>query len=110
MTYELIKRVKPRSWSICTTTPLPGTHLHDFAVEQGLMNIPDDDYEGFDNAQNSLTGESPIKLRGATPEDIVRYRNKINHYLFLQNALRPEVIRKAVRRPGDAIRKLRKVI
>ena len=110
MTYDLVRRIKPRSWSICTTTPLPGTHLHDYVVEHGLMNIPDNDYEGFDNAQNSLTGENPINLRGATPEDLVRYRNRINHYLFLQNALRPEVIRKAIRRPGDAIRKLRKVI
>jgi radical SAM superfamily enzyme YgiQ (UPF0313 family) len=110
MTYDLVRRIKPRSWSICTTTPLPGTHLHDYVVNQDLMNIPDDDYEGFDNAQNSLTGENPIRLRGATPEDLVRYRNKINHYLFFQNALRPEVIRKAIRRPGDAIRKLRKVI
>jgi radical SAM superfamily enzyme YgiQ (UPF0313 family) len=110
MTYDLVRRVKPRSWSVFTTTPLPGTRLHDLAVEQGIMNIPEDDYEGFDNAQNSLTGESPMMLRGATPEDIVRYKNRINHYLLLQNALRPEVLRKVVRRPGDAIRKLRKII
>ena len=108
MTYELVKRIKPRSWVVFTTTPLPGTHLHRFAEERGILTV--DDYDGFDNAENSFRGRAPMALCHITPEDIARYRDKINHYLLLANAFNPKVIRKIVRRPGAAVRKLRKVI
>ncbi|MFH1690239.1 MAG: radical SAM protein [Candidatus Eisenbacteria bacterium] len=108
MTYDLVKRIKPRSWVVYTATPLPGTHMHRFAKERGLLSI--EDYDGFDNAENSLRGRAPMTLRHVTQADITRYRNKINHYLLFANAFNPRVIRKAVRRPGAAIRKLRKVI
>jgi radical SAM superfamily enzyme YgiQ (UPF0313 family) len=108
MTYRLVKRIKPRSWVVYTTTPLPGTHLHRFAEERGVLHI--EDYDGFDNAENSLVGRAPMALSDVTQADISRYRDTINHYLLLTNALNPRVLRKVVRRPGAAIRKLRKVI
>jgi radical SAM superfamily enzyme YgiQ (UPF0313 family) len=108
MTYRLVKRIKPRSWGVYTTTPLPGTHLHGFAEARGLLRI--ESYDDFDNAENSLVGRSPMSLRQVTQADICRYRDKINHYLLLTNALNPRVLRKVVRRPGAALRKLRKVI
>jgi anaerobic magnesium-protoporphyrin IX monomethyl ester cyclase len=108
MTYNLVKRIKPRSWIVFTATPLPGTHMHRFAEEQGLLSI--EGYDGFDNAENSLRGRAPMTLRRVTQADISRYRDKINHYLFFLNAFNPRVIRKAVRRPGAAIRKLRNVV
>jgi hypothetical protein len=51
-----------------------------------------------------------MTLHHLTQADLSRYRDKINHYLLLVNALNPRVLRKVVRRPGAAIRKLRKVI
>jgi anaerobic magnesium-protoporphyrin IX monomethyl ester cyclase len=108
MTYDLVKRIKPRSWSVHTTTPLPGTELYEYASERGLLNVTD--YEDYDNSRNSLEGRIPMRLRNVSQEDVARYRDKINHYLFLINVLNPQVIRKALRRPGAAVRKLRKVL
>ncbi len=108
MTYDLVRRIKPRSWTVYTTTAFPGNDLYDYAVEHDLLNVTS--YEDYDNAQNSLLGRSPLKLKYITPDDVKRYRDKINHYLFFINLFNPQVIRKALRRPGAALRKARNVL
>jgi len=108
MTYDLVKRIKPRSWTVYTTTAFPGNDLYDYAVEHDLLNVTS--YEDFDNAQNSLLGRSPLKLKYVTPDDVRRYRDRINHYLFVINLFSPQVIGKALRRPGAALRKARNVL
>ena len=108
MTYDLVKRIKPRSWGVYTATPLPGTHMYELAEERGLLSI--EGYDGFDNAENSLRGRAPMKLSHLTQADISRYKNKINHYLLFASVFNFRVIRKIVRRPGAAIRKLRRII
>ena len=108
MTYDLIKRIKPRSWCVYTATPLPGTRMYELAEERGLLSI--EGYDGFDNAENSYRGRTPMKLSHLTQADISRYKNKINHYLLFVSVFNLRVMRKIVRRPGAAIRKLRRVI
>jgi len=108
MTYDLVKRIKPRSWCVYTATPLPGTYMYELAEERGLLSI--EGYDGFDNAENCYKGRAPMKLSHLTQADISRYKNKINHYLLFASVFDFRVMRKIVRRPGAAIRKLRKVI
>jgi anaerobic magnesium-protoporphyrin IX monomethyl ester cyclase len=108
MTFDLVKRIKPGSWSMYTTTPLPGTGLYSYASEHGLLDITG--YEDFDNAESLLKDRPVMKLRHITQDDITRYRSKIDHYLIRSNLLNPRVILKALRRPGAAIRKLRKAL
>ena len=108
MTFDLVRRIKPDSWSLYTTTPLPGTGLYEYAKENDLLNITG--YEDFDNAESILKDRPVMKLRHLTQADLTRYRNKIDHHLLRRNILNPRVILKAARRPGAALRKLRKVL
>jgi anaerobic magnesium-protoporphyrin IX monomethyl ester cyclase len=108
MTYDLVRRIKPQSWIVYTTTAFPGNDLYDYAVEHGLLNV--EGYDDYDNAENSLKGRLPLKLKYLTESDLRRYRNKINHYLFLINVFNTKVLLKAVRRPGAALHKVRNVL
>ncbi len=108
MTYELVKRIKPRSWIVFTTTAFPGNDLYAYAVEHDILNIKN--YDEYDNAENSIMGRMPLKLKHLTASDITRYRNKINHYLLLVNAVNPSVILKALRRPGAAVHGIKNVL
>lgn len=105
LTYKFLKKIKPRSWTVCTTTPFPGNDLFSYAKERDILNVKS--YEEYDNAENSLLGRMPMKLRYISAGDIRRYRNKINRHLFMINVFNPKVIMKAVRRPGAAFHKLR---
>ena len=105
LTYRLLKKIKPRSWTVCTTTPFPGNDLFTYAKEHDILNVKS--YEEYDNAENSVLGRMPMKLRYASAGDIRRYRDKINRHLFMINVFNPKVIMKAFRRPGAAFHKLR---
>jgi len=105
LTHRLLRKIKPRSWTVCTTTPFPGNDLFTYAKEHDLLNVKS--YEEYDNAENSLLGRMPMKLRRSTAADIKRYRDKVNRTLFMSNVLNPKVILKALRRPGAAFHKLR---
>jgi radical SAM superfamily enzyme YgiQ (UPF0313 family) len=104
LTYKFLKKIKPRSWTVCTTTPFPGNDLFTYAKEHDILNVKG--YEEYDNAENSLLGRMPMKLRYISAGDILRYRDKINRHLFMINVFNPKVIMKAVRRPGAAFHKL----
>jgi anaerobic magnesium-protoporphyrin IX monomethyl ester cyclase len=108
LTYKLVRKIKPGTWMIYTTTPLPGSDLYAYAKEHDLLNI--EGYEQFDNAENSLLGRLPMKLRYLTADDITRYRNKINRRLILANLLNPRVIARACRAPGTALRVVRNAL
>jgi anaerobic magnesium-protoporphyrin IX monomethyl ester cyclase len=108
LTYKLIRKIKPSSWMVYTTTPLPGSDLYAYAQEHDLLNI--EGYEQFDNAENSLLGRLPMKLRYLTGNDIIRYRNKINRRLILANILNPQVVLRACRAPGTALRVVRNAL
>jgi anaerobic magnesium-protoporphyrin IX monomethyl ester cyclase len=104
LTYKFLKKIKPRSWTVCTTTPFPGNDLFTYAKEHDILNVKG--FEDYDNAENSLLGRMPMKLRYISAGDIKRYRDKINRHLFMINVVNPKVIMKAVRRPGAAFHKL----
>jgi radical SAM superfamily enzyme YgiQ (UPF0313 family) len=105
LTYKFLKKIKPRSWTVYTTTPFPGNDLFTYAKERDILNVKS--YAEYDNAENSMLGRMPMKLRYILAGDIRRYRDKINRYLFMINVFNPKVIMKAVRRPGAAFYKLR---
>jgi radical SAM superfamily enzyme YgiQ (UPF0313 family) len=108
MTYDLIKRIKPRSWIVYTTTAFPGNDLYAYAVEHDILNVTT--YDEYDNAENSILGRTPLKLKYLTASDIKRYRDKINHYMLLVNAFNPHVVLKALRRPGAAMHGIRNTL
>ncbi len=108
MTFDLIRRIKPRSWIVCTTTAFPGNDLYSYAKEHDILNITD--YEDYDNAENAVLNRSPLKLKYLQPDDIRRYRNKINYYMLMVNAVNPSVMLKALRRPGAVVHGIRNVL
>jgi radical SAM superfamily enzyme YgiQ (UPF0313 family) len=108
MTYELIRRIKPRGWIVYTTTPFPENDLYSYALMNNILNVKS--FEEYDNAENSLLSRRPLKTKYLEPSDIKRYRNKINYYMLLTNSLNLKVMLKVLRRPREALHGIRNVL
>ena len=104
-TYQHMKTIRPKSWLVSTVTPFPGNGMYSDMIDQGHF-VPPDDYELYDNAQNSVEGRLPMQCEFITVKDVNEYRNKINRYLLRANMFDPMVWRKSLGRPGDTIRRV----
>jgi len=108
MTYALLKKIKPRSWTVATTTPFPGNDLYTYAKKNDILNIAN--YEEYDNNENSQLGRMPMRLKHLANYDIKKYRDRINRHLFMINVFNPRVLMKVIRRPGAAYHKLKNIL
>jgi radical SAM superfamily enzyme YgiQ (UPF0313 family) len=108
MTYALLKKIKPRSWTVATTTPFPGNDLYADAKKNNILNIAN--YEEYDNNENSQLGRMPMRLKHLANYDIKKYRDRINRHLFMMNVFNPRVLMKVIRRPGAAYHKLKNIL
>ena len=104
LTYELVKKIKPDNWIVYTTTPFPGNYLYEYARENNLLRVSKS--EEFDNAMNKRNRFLPIKLKYLSGEDLRKYSNKIDRYMFLHTVLRWQTLVKVFQRPRSAYYKL----
>jgi len=68
-TINLIKKIKPDYLVAYITTPLPGTNLYNYALEEGML-----DYKSLSQLDKH---HSALKIEGLTKEEIIKWRDRI---------------------------------
>lgn len=96
---RMMKETRPDYFGLYVTNPIPGTHLYDFAAEQGLLN-----FRSFSDINRHHIGN--LKLKYIDEDDIKRYWEKMYNlylrlklsYIFNPFTMRPYLISLIFRR------------
>lgn len=77
-TYQLIRRIKPFNTHVSTVTPFPGTALHKYCEERGIIKPMT--YEDYDSAHSTEVMQTFLELEDLDAADLSRYAAKIISY------------------------------
>jgi radical SAM superfamily enzyme YgiQ (UPF0313 family) len=71
-TWELLKQLEPTTCYVARATPLPGSHLYDYAIEKGILTG-----STFDENFDYYYTRAPMRLTWLTPEHLDEFEEKV---------------------------------